>query len=201
MSEPGGIFTPVNMGSVSKAVPNFRYMKDQIQHPNVTIGDYSYGTPQIRWLIGRERVTIGKFCSFSPGVQILISGNHPIDTVSSYPFQSLKDLWPGAQGKCPFAKGDVHIGHDVWVGLDAVILSGVTIGHGAVIGTKAVVTKDIPPYAIAVGNPVRIVKYRFDEETIQMLLEVKWWDWPEEKIRRNIAVITGTDIWKLKECE
>lgn len=201
MSEPGGIFTPVNTGSASSTVPNFRYMKDQIKHPNVTIGEYSYGTPQIRWLIGKERVSIGKFCSFSPGVQILMSGNHPIDTVSSYPFASLKDLWPGALGECPTAKGDVQIGHDVWVGLDAVILSGVTVGDGAVIAAKAVVTKDVPPYAIAAGNPARIVKYRFDEDTIQMLLEVQWWHWPEEKIRRHIHIITGTDIWKLKECD
>jgi acetyltransferase-like isoleucine patch superfamily enzyme len=200
MTASGGIFKPVNTGSESTSVPNFRYMKDQIKHPNVTIGDYSYGTPQIRWLIGKERITIGRFCSFSPGVQILVSGNHNIDTVSSYPFQSLTDLWPGALGTCPNAKGDVHIGHDVWIGLDATILSGVTIGHGAVIGTKAVVAKDVPPYAIVVGNPARIVKYRFDEATIKMLLDVQWWDWDPEKIRRNIAVITGTDIWKLKEC-
>ncbi|MBY0355725.1 MAG: CatB-related O-acetyltransferase [Rickettsiales bacterium] len=129
-----------------------------------------------------------------------MSGNHNIDTVSTYPFQSLTDLWPGALGTCPNAKGDVVIGHDVWVGLSATILSGVTIGNGAVIGTKAVVSRDVPPYAIAVGNPARIVKYRFTPEEIAELQDVQWWDWPEEKIRRNITFITGKDIFKLREC-
>lgn len=200
MAVKDGIYTPENTGSISKAVPNVRYTKDTLKHPNITVGDYTYGTPVVRWLIGQEKITIGKFCSISPGVEILVSGNHPIDTVSTYPFMSLKDIWPGALGECPTARGDIHIGHDVWIGKDATILSGVTIGHGAVIGTQAVVAKDIPPYAIAVGNPARVIRYRFDEETIRMLLEVKWWDWPEEKIRRNMHIITGTDIWKLKEC-
>jgi acetyltransferase-like isoleucine patch superfamily enzyme len=192
---------PTNHGSVSKSVPNFNYTKDVIKHPNVTIGDFTYGNPQIRWLIGQEKIEIGKFCSFAGDVSIYMSGNHPIDTVSCYPFPGLKDMWPGAQGHCPIARGDVVIGNDVWVGWGAKIMSGVTIGDGAVIGAHSIVAKDVEPYAIAVGSPCREVKKRFDDKTIAMLQEVKWWDWSEEKIQRNIGVITSKDIWKIKDCQ
>ena len=186
--------------SQSAAVPDFYYTRDKIKHPKVEVGAFTYGLPTIRWLIGEEKVKIGKFVSFAANVEILMNGNHPIDTVSCYPFAALKDKWPGAVGKCPIAKGDVVIGNDVWVGKDVTILSGVTIGDGAVIGAGAVVAKDVEPYGIAVGNPARVARKRFDDETIAMLLEVKWWDWPEEKLQRNAHILSGKDIWKIKEC-
>ncbi len=178
-----------------------QYTKDTIQHPNFEAGDYTYGSVLIRWLIHDEKVRIGKFCSLSQNIEVLMSGNHPIDTVSCYPFAALPDIWPGAVGKCPYGKGDVTIGNDVWIGKNTVIIGGATISDGAVIGANTVVAGYIPPYAVAVGNPARIIKYRFDEETIKMLLEVKWWDWPIEKIQRNVHILSGKDIWKIKECE
>jgi len=196
----GGESPEANSSSHSSSVPDFYYTKDCFNHPNVEIGDYTYGRPSIRWLIGTEKVTIGKFCSIAGNVQFFISGNHPIDTVSCYPFPALKSEWPGAQGECPLAKGDLTIGNDVWIGTQAVIMSGITIGDGAIIGARAVVAKDVAPYSIVVGNPAKEVRKRFDDETIEMLLDVQWWNWPDEKIRRNIDVITSRDIWKIKDC-
>ena len=143
-----------------------------------SIGNYSYGFPEVCDSGAGARLRIGKFCSFSPGVKILLNVEHQIASVTTYPFDV---LWSGARG--PPSKGDVVIGNDVWVGYGAIILSGITIGDGAVVGAGAVVSHDIPPYAVVVGNPARIVKYRFDSSMIEFLLQVRWWDWSAKKIR------------------
>lgn len=197
MNQP--VFQPV-IHPKEQAPLDVQYTKDHIQHPNVEIGDYTYGIPAIRWLLGEEKVRIGKFVSIAHNVNILMAGNHALNVVSSYPFARMKNKYPKAQGKCPVAKGDVNIGNDVWIGMGALILSGVTIGDGAIIGARAVVAKDIPPYGIAVGNPAEVVKKRFDNKTVEMLLRVQWWDWDEEKIRRNADVLSGTDVSKIEEC-
>lgn len=161
-----------------------------------SFGDYSYGSVQARsWGEGTQ-YSIGKFCSISDNVIIFLGGNHRPDWVSTYPFLSFTDSFPEAKNIAghPSTKGDVVIGNDVWIGSHVVILSGVKVGDGAVIGAYSIVTKHVPPYAIVAGNPARIIRYRFDEQTITQLLELKWWDWPIERIRKNIDIICSPNI-------
>ncbi|MCX7383985.1 MAG: CatB-related O-acetyltransferase, partial [Alphaproteobacteria bacterium] len=152
-----------------------------IDHWGYSVGEWSYGVPAIMWGEG-ARLSIGKYCAIAPGVTIYLGGNHRPDWVTTYPFSALAQHWPAARGIVghPASKGEVTIGHDIWIGNDATILSGVTIGHGAVIGANALVTKDVPPYAIVCGNPARVIRLRFSEAQIASLLRIAWWDWPAE---------------------
>lgn len=157
-------------------------------------GRGTYGTPRVSQWGENARLKIGNFCSIAENVHILLGGEHRSDWVTTYPFNV---LWPKVAGHIkghPRTKGDVIIGNDVWIATGAFILSGVTIGDGAVIAAHAVVTKDVPPYAIVGGNPAKIIRYRFDETTIQKLLEISWWDWPDEKIKGSIDLLLSDDI-------
>jgi acetyltransferase-like isoleucine patch superfamily enzyme len=168
------------------------YTKDLLGD-RYTIGDYTYGKPRVvSWGEGTS-LRIGKYCSISTHVIIFLGSEHRTDWVSTYPFPYLWKEASSIKGH-PFSKGDVIIGNDVYIGYHVTILSGVAIGDGAAIGAGSVVTKDVPPYAIVAGNPARIVRYRFDEETIQKLLQVKWWDWPDEKVKENIHLICSDSI-------
>jgi acetyltransferase-like isoleucine patch superfamily enzyme len=143
-----------------------------------------------------------KFCSIANGVTIELGGIHRSDLVTTYPFKAFPDSWRRAKDLKSeevdaISKGDVIIGNDVWIGHEAVILSGARIGDGAVIGAGAVVTKDVEPYSIVAGNPARLIRKRFDDETIRKLLEIKWWDWPVEKINENLQIICSTDISRM----
>jgi len=158
--------------------PN-KFMNRNPTYERYDVGDYSYGFPDVLDSYSGPALKIGKFCSFAFGVKILLSAEHNINSITTYPFDV---FWGGAKG--PASKGNVVIGNDVWIGYGAIILSGVTIGDGAVIGAASVVTHDVPPYAIVVGNPAKIIKYRFDEQTIEYLLRIRWWDWPISKIRK-----------------
>lgn len=157
-------------------------------------GKGSYGEPRVlSWGEG-AKVRIGKFCSIASEVTILLGGNHRVDWVTTYPFNV---MWSGVAGHIqghPSTKGDVVIGNDVWIGAGALILSGVTIGDGAVVGARAVVAKNVPPYAVVVGNPAKIVKYRFDESTVEKLLAIAWWDWPDDKIAAAIPFLLSENI-------
>ncbi|QPC95135.1 antibiotic acetyltransferase [Mesorhizobium sp. INR15] len=135
-------------------------------------------------------LNIGTFCSIAGEVVIMCEGNHAIDCATSYPLhiQLLKKPSPVENGG---KLSGVNIGNDVWIGMRATVLPGVNIGHGAVIGANAVVSKDVPPYAIVVGNPARVVRYRFAEETIEKLLAIRWWDWDDYKIKREADALTG----------
>ncbi|MFZ3452664.1 CatB-related O-acetyltransferase [Arthrobacter sp. 7Tela_A1] len=151
------------------------------------IGDHTYGRPTVFERTARLR--IGKFCSIAAGVEIAL-GNHRTDSVSSYPFGTLGKWWPSATGISDHSsRGDVVIGNDVWIGASSFISSGVTVGHGAVIGAHAVVTKDVAPYSVVGGNPAKVIKYRFDPEVIEQLLEISWWDWTDEIIDAHLPLM------------
>lgn len=157
-------------------------------------GRGSYNFPNIiTWGEG-TKLYVGNFCSISAEVEIILGGNHRADWVTTYPFPS---TWQHAAGHLSGhsqTKGNVVIGNDVWIGRGVTILSGVTIGDGAVIGARAVVAKNVPPYAIVVGNPARIVRYRFSEEIIAQLLSIAWWNWPDEKIVQAMPFLLSNDI-------
>ena len=161
----------------------------------LTVGEHSYGKPTLMtYSVGNGHCTIGKYCSITDEARIFLGGNHPTHYVSTYPFRVQWKL-PGAhEDGIPTTKGDVVIGNDVWIGKAATILSGVTIGDGAVIGACAVVAQDIPPYAVAVGNPARVVKYRFTPGVIERLLVVRWWDWPDADVLGAVALLSSPDI-------
>ena len=157
------------------------------------IGEWTYGDPTVlSWGEGAT-LRVGKFCSLAQGVTIYLGGEHRIDWVTTYPFSA---LFPAAKEFTghPRSKGDVVIGNDVWVGTDAVILSGVTVGDGAAIGARSVVTKDVAPYEIAAGNPARHVKFRFDGATVSDLLQIAWWDWPQPKIEEAWPLLLSPDV-------
>jgi acetyltransferase-like isoleucine patch superfamily enzyme len=157
------------------------------------IGEHTYGKPRvISWGEGAS-LTIGRYCSIGTNVFIFLGSEHRVDWVSTYPFPF---LWPEArliQGH-PSTKGDVIIGNDVWIAFGTTILSGVAIGDGAAIGACSVVTRNIPPYAIAAGNPAQVIRYRFDDETIQRLLEIKWWNWPDDQVAQNVHLLCNDSV-------
>ncbi len=168
--------------------PKYGFMNENPGYAGFSIGNFSYGAPTI---IGWEKQTtlrIGNFCSISKGVIILLGGEHRIDWITTYPFSDLFKEFRHLVGH-PATKGHVVIGNDVWIGLNALILSGVQIGDGAVIGASSVVTRDVPPYAVVAGNPARVIKMRFSQEKIDKLLRIKWWNWSFEKIMENMPLL------------
>ena len=155
------------------------------------IGDHSYGKIHALFWDKETKLIIGKFVSIAEGVTFILGGNHRSDWITTYPFPAFTrelNLAFDIKGH-PTTKGDITIGHDVWIGQNATILSGVTIGNGAVIGAASVVAKDIPSYAICVGNPARIIGYRFEPEIISQLEKIAWWDLGETKTRNSIEIL------------
>lgn len=154
------------------------------------IGNHTYGTPLILEA-NMAGLKIGKFCSIAPGV-IIVLGNHITNTATTYPFTSLKSYWPGARRE-PIedhnTKGDVTVGNDVWMGRNAIVMSGVTIGDGAVIAANSVVTKDVKPYSIVGGNPAKLIRMRHSDDIIEALMQIKWWDWSDEEVDNNIKYL------------
>lgn len=171
-------------------------LKNEVNKGVASIGEHTYGKPKIFHWGEEAKIKIGKFCSIADEVVIFLGGNHRTDWVTTYPFPALANDWPEAGGikGHPATKGNVIIGNDVWIGYGATILSGVTIGDGAVIGTQAVVTKDIEAYTIVVGNPAREIKKRFNQLQIEKLLEIKWWNWPIKKIKKNIELLCSGNV-------
>ena len=194
------------------------YLKDVVTGPNIEIGDYTIYNDFVRdprhfeknnvlyhYPVNGDRLKIGKFCSIACGAKFLFtSGNHSMQSLSTYTFPIFYEEW-GLDAKDIRSawdnKGDITIGNDVWIGYEAVILSGVTIGDGAIVGARAVVTKDVPPYTIVAGVPARPIRKRFDEETIAKLQALRWWDWDEEKIKRCIPAIQSGDIDALERAK
>lgn len=171
------------------------YLKEDRKLAKYDIGDYTIGGGNVRVYsrIPDRKLTIGKFSLIGGNTIFMLAMDHRIDTVSAYPFDMLYDE-SGSRYKVVTSKGDITVGHDAWIGLDSLVLSGVTIGHGAVVGARSVVTKSVPPYGIAAGNPAKFIRYRFDEATIAKLLEIAWWDWPIEKIRGAWPMLMSEDI-------
>jgi acetyltransferase-like isoleucine patch superfamily enzyme len=158
------------------------------------VGDHSYGAPNILEL-NRAKFSVGRFTSIGQDVVVLL-GNHRTDTVTTYPFKTLRRFWHTAAASQDdhSSKGDVVIGSDVWIGHGVTILSGVQVGDGAVLAANCVVTKDVPPYAVMAGNPARLVRHRFDEDTVKQLLKIRWWDWSEDQIDAAIPLLTSPDL-------
>lgn len=160
--------------------------------PHVTVGRHTYGLHRNSFVrpSAQAPVTVGQFCSIGPDVLIFGQADHPVALPSTYPFRTML-LDPDAGNVDAVTKGGVVIGNDVWIGARAMVMSGVTIADGAIIGAGAVVARDVPPYGIVVGNPARLAKYRFAPEMIDALLQIRWWDWPDEKIRSFEAEFYG----------
>ena len=166
---------------------------------NVTIGEYTYGNPKIECWAPNDKLTIGKFCSIASNVTILIGMHHCISCGSTFPFCAIMGISPPNVEIEQATHEETIIGNDVWIGYDVLILSGVTIGDGAVIGAGAVVSKDVEPYSIVAGSPLRHLRYRFPKDVIKVLLEKKWWDLPDKKIEELVPYLIQTDIYKLVE--
>ena len=166
------------------------------------VGSYTYGHGDIKIIQSGEGKTlrIGKFCSITEGVVVFLGGNHRIDWFTTYPFGHIHEsTFPKIKRDHghPSTKGDVVIGNDVWIATNAVIMSGVKIGDGAVIGAYSIVTKDVPPYTIVAGNPAKQIRKRFSDEVINKLLELKWWDKPENEINEISHILCSNDLEKL----
>lgn len=187
------------------------FLKNIITNPNIIVGDYTYYDDfedvsnfekNVKYhfdFIG-DQLIIGKFCMIASNVTFIMNGaNHLTESISSYPFAIFGKEWQHAMdGKSYPNKGNTVIGNDVWIGYNVTIMPGISIGDGAIIAANTTVTKNIPPYAVAGGNPSRIIKKRFSNEEIETLLALKWWDWNIEKITSHVADLTGDAITNLK---
>lgn len=187
------------------------YLDAVVSDPAVSVGKYTMYNDFVNdptefeknnvlyhYPINHDRLNIGSFCSIACGAKfIFTSANHSLGSLSTYPFPIFFEEWGLDAKNITDAwdnKGDITVGNDVWIGYEAVILSGVTIGDGAIIGARAVVTKDVPPYTIVGGVPAKPIRRRFSDEVVEQLLRLRWWDWDDERIRRNIAAIKSGDI-------
>ena len=167
------------------------WLNCQVNDERLTVGEYTYFDKRITFGLWspEDKIRIGKFCSLAKDITIFGGGEHIISRATTFPFVLLfaenrpERLIDGKN------KGETAIGHDVWIGVGATIMSGVKIGNGAVIGAKAVVARDIPDYAIAVGNPAKIIRYRFESKTIERLLTLSWWNWDLPKILANLNLL------------
>lgn len=187
------------------------YLKDVITGPNIEVGEYTIYNDFVRdprdfeknnvlyhYPVNGDRLVIGRFCSIACGAKFMFtSGNHSMQSLANYTFPIFFDEWGlDAKDICDAwdNKGDTVIGNDVWIGYEAVIMPGVKIGDGAVIGTRAVVTKDVPPYTIVGGVPAKPIRRRFDDATVEKLEALRWWDWDKDRLKRALPAIQAGDI-------
>lgn len=186
------------------------YLKTIITNPNIIVGDYTYyddfENPEnfernvlYHFDFIGDKLIIGKFCSIASDVKFIMNGgNHRTDWFTNYPFPIFGNGWETAMPDEWPDKGNTVIGNDVWIGYGATLMPGVQVGNGAIIASQSVVTKSVAPYAVVGGNPAKEIRKRFDDETIQALLDIHWWDWDIEKITRNLKAICGSDIEALR---
>ncbi len=203
--------------SIKHPLPMHRrvgYLKPLVDAPNIEIGDFTYYDDPLgpdkfveRCVLHHypfigDRLMIGKFCALAEGLRFIMNGaNHAMSGFSTYPFNIFGHGWEeGFDIRTWEAenRGDTVVEHDVWIGMEAVIMPGVTIGSGSIVAARSVVTHDVPPFAIVAGNGAKVVKMRFDKRTVARLLDIAWWDWPVEKITRNLNAIRGSDIRALE---
>ena len=192
------------------------YLNAVVKDPSIEVGDYTIYNDFIsdprqfeqnnvlyHYPINHERLIIGKFCSIACGVKFLFNcANHTLKSLSTYTFPLFYEDWELEKSNVASAwdnKGDIVIGNDVWIGFEAVILAGVKIGDGAIIGTRAVVTKDVPPYSIVCGIPAKVIRKRYSPDIIEQLLSLRWRDWTKDRIKRNLPFIMAGNIENMTE--
>jgi virginiamycin A acetyltransferase len=190
-----------------KGFPQVCFIKNTVSNPQIIIGDYTYyddpnGSENFErnilylYPFMGDKLIIGKYCAIARDVKFIMNGaNHKLNCISTYPFSIFGSGWEHVTPQIedlPF-KGDTTVGNDVWIGYDSLIMPGVKIGDGAIIAARSVVVNEVAPYTIVGGNPAKVIKARFSEETIKILLDIKWWDWDIEKITRNLEVITSAN--------
>lgn len=163
------------------------------RYPEYRIGRGSYGDLEVVAFGEAATIEIGNYCSFAHGAKIMLGGEHRTDWATTYPFSAIDRRYSRFEGH-PKSKGDVSIGNDVWVAREALILSGVTIGDGAVVGARAVVSRDVPPYTIVAGNPAVEIRLRFPPEIVERLRAIAWWNWPQARIDAAMAFLLSPDI-------
>lgn len=189
------------------------YLNNFITLPNIHVGDYTYyddrkngpekfETNNVLYndLQTKTKLVIGKFCAIGAETKFMMAPDHKLDGISTYPFPIFNHGWENAYSIFDVpVKGDILVGSDVWFGYNCTVRGGVKIGHGAIIATNTNVVKDVPPYAIVGGNPGKVLKMRFDDKTIERLVNIAWWDWDIEKITRNLKLITSADVEALEK--
>ena len=190
------------------------YLKSVITHQNIEVGDFTIYNDFVNdprdfeknnvlyhYPINHDRLIIGKFCSIACGAKFIFNcANHTLKSLSTYTFPLFFEEWDLPKSDVVSAwdnKGDIVIGNDVWIGYDGIIMAGVTIGDGAIIGTRAVVTKDVEPYSIVGGVPAKEIRKRFSTDIIARLQELQWWNWDADIIRNSIKAIQDGDLGSL----
>ena len=188
--------------------PQICFIKNTVNNPKIIIGDYTYyDDPEdsenfernvlYHYSFSQDKLIIGKFCALATGIKFMMNGaNHKTSGFSTYPFYIFGNGWEKVtpqDEELPF-KGDTIVGNDVWIGYESIIMPGVTIGDGAIVAAKSVVVNDVPPYCVVGGNPAKVIKQRFDDETIKSLLDLAWWNWKIDKISANLEYITSANI-------
>ncbi|MCT7373897.1 CatB-related O-acetyltransferase [Chelativorans salis] len=197
--------------------PRVGFLKPLVDKPNIEIGEYTYyDDPDGPDLFAEkcvlhhyefigDKLVIGRFCAIAEGARFIMNGaNHVLSGFSTYPFNIFGQGWDEGFDVETWrreVRGDTVVGNDVWIGMEAVIMPGVKIGDGAIVAGRSVVTHDVPPYAVVAGNAAQVVKMRFDELTVRRLLDIAWWNWPADKITRNLDAIRGNNLAKLEAAE
>lgn len=203
--DPDKVFPNENIRSLC-------FIKNVITRPNIIVGDYTYydddgGAEDFEKHVTHhyefigDKLIIGKFCAIGKGVEFIMNGaNHRMNSASTYPFNIMGGGWERVTPSLKDLpiKGDTVVGNDVWIGQNVTVLPGVHIGDGAIIGANSVVSKDVQPYTVVGGNPIKLIRRRFDDGTTEFLLGLKWWDWSAEKIFKNIELLCSGDLSKLK---
>lgn len=204
--DPNKIFPNENLKRVC-------FIKNVVTRPDIVAGDYTYydddeGAEQFEKHVTHhyefigDKLIIGKFCAIGKGVEFIMNGaNHRMNGITTYPFNIMGGGWESCTPRIDDLplKGDTVIGNDVWIGQNVTFLPGVHVGDGAIIGANSVVAKDVLPYHIVGGNPAKTIRKRFDDETIEFLLKLRWWDWPAEKITKNLNVLCGGNAAELSK--